>query len=115
MDKKYTPAPWTARIDPTGEHWHIDHKNTGNAKDATCNGWTSLAIVFNAGGWEDDPEGEANARLIASAPELLEALQECIDELFLIHSKYGDHQNAIDHCPALGKGELAIQKATGEK
>jgi len=58
---------------------------------------------------------EEDACLIASAPELLEALQECMDELFLIHSKYGDHQNAIDHCSALGKGQNAIKKATSEK
>ncbi len=42
--------------------------------------------------------------------ELLQALKECSDELYSIHSKYGDKQNARDHCTALGKAENILLK-----
>lgn len=48
---------------------------------------------------------EANARLIASAPELLEALQDV-----LAHADFNNHASGIAH----KKASLAIAKATGE-
>lgn len=64
MNTKHTPGPWAARKDPEG-----------------------LAIVGGSGEYPGLPEyvgmikniygrDEANARLIAAAPELLEALKE---------------------------------------
>ena len=52
---KHTPGPWTATADPYSD------------------------VVVDASGREIvvvmDPNGEANARLIAAAPDLLEALE----------------------------------------
>ena len=51
------------------------------------------------------PQQEANARLIAAAPELLEALQSVLD-------------NCLDSeglCAAYAKARAAIAKATGEQ
>ena len=42
--------------------------------------------------------------------ELLQALKDCSDELYSIHSKYGDKQNARNHCAALDKAENILRK-----
>ncbi len=42
--------------------------------------------------------------------ELVEALEFCMSELYMMHSKYGDKQNARDHSPALTFSEQAINK-----
>ena len=50
-----------------------------------CNEERGIAQVYNAG-WDkaycqSTPEGEANAQLIASAPEMCEALEDCAELL----------------------------------
>ena len=57
-------------------------------------------------------EQKANAVLISAAPDLLKSLEECLNELYLIHSQYGDKKNAQDHCISLVNAEIAIKKAT---
>lgn len=64
---KHTPGPWSVSKD--GDDYNITYNDDGN--------W--LATVYD----DDDPfEGrpEADARLIASAPELLEALKALASE-----------------------------------
>lgn len=51
------------------------------------------------------PEMEANAQLIAAAPELLEALRWALDQI--------DDSLDPDHCEALAAAHRAIAKATG--
>ena len=64
----YTPAPWTVRstekAHSPGHFWH----------EITADGFV-LGEIYEAE--EDEParDAEANARLIASAPDLLEALE----------------------------------------
>jgi len=72
MSAKHTPGPWqhSAKLSASENHrgftvWNSD-------------GW-GLADVQPAD--EDGREGEANARLIAAAPELLEALQAVVSQL----------------------------------
>lgn len=55
---------------------------------------------------ERTPENEANARLIAAAPELLEALQEMM-------SRYGSKNSGFDN-EETAKARAAIAKAKGE-
>ena len=69
----HTPGPWTARIQKNKSHadlgWIIEHSN-GRI------GWASLAYAdTNREAGADDPSREANARLIAAAPDLLAALE----------------------------------------
>jgi len=64
MEKKYTPGPWT---------WDV---------------WQNLDPVFALDMvqgygtiyWTEESKREANARLIAAAPDLLEALEALLDE-----------------------------------
>jgi len=62
---KHSPAPWNMV-----RHGKYEHAINSDE-------WDELATVATRmfGDDEDDVEGMANARLIASAPELLEALR----------------------------------------
>ena len=56
------------------------------------------------------PMGEANARLIAAAPDLLEALRDLLSRADLDQSATHD---GLENCNALAKCRAAIAKATG--
>lgn len=69
-------------------------------------GQQTLTVGGHDIGWKGEPEVEANARLIATAPELLYELQEthaalCFDSEYLGSKRY--HRN-----------KAAIKKAGGE-
>lgn len=101
---KHTPGPWSYRKVPRKQEWEI---NTKRCPNSGCVSWTGMAVVF---GCDDDPKmgkvvGEANARLIAAAPDLLEALKEI---LYYI----GDRKVATHG--AMHRARAAIAKATGE-
>ena len=59
----------------------------------------------------------ANARLLAAAPELLDALRACIDPLILLGDHIGNtHPGklgipAFDRCAVIGAARAAIAKA----
>ena len=82
MEAKHTPGPWEASIQRSKDGrdlgWIVEHVN-GRI------GWASLAYAHtNKEADEADPAREANARLIAAAPELLEALKAVTStEMFL--------------------------------
>lgn len=87
---KHTPGPWVAAL---------DHN--------------SRPIVWGPGTWQiadgwhtPDGNGWANARLIAAAPDLLEALKDCADRL-------GIHMKHSEDLAAHMKAVAAIAKATG--
>ncbi|HRY33427.1 MAG TPA: hypothetical protein P5531_10715 [Bacteroidales bacterium] len=65
METKHTPGPWVERND------HVTTKECKNRhfadKICECN-------------WGNDDENEANMRLIAAAPDLLDALIDIIEQ-----------------------------------
>ena len=67
---KGTPGPWRVS-EKVGDFIHIRHNN--NEPGAMS---LNLAHVTARSSWAR--EAEANAHLIAAAPELLEALQACL-------------------------------------
>ena len=101
MSAQHTPGPWRVILDDTG---------------GPFTGWPSVSasdqldcsIVHRAGFkqeyWGDLSQREAiaNARLIAAAPDLLEALQH----LMVAHGEQLDY--------AFQQAQDAIAKATGE-
>jgi len=96
---KHTPGPWTYQ-DSTQTVFskHEDHKFSLIAKIATG---------------EDRAEEDANALLIAAAPELLEALQKLGQETApFIATAIGSRNPNI--LAAVQKANEAIAKATGE-
>jgi hypothetical protein len=101
---KHTPGPWSYRKVPRKQEWEI---NTGRCPNSGHESWTGMSVVF---GCDDYPKmgkiaGEANARLIAAAPDLLEACKAMIDY-------YG---SASANVEALTAARAAIAKATGEQ
>ena len=91
---KHTPAPWKV-IKAQRGFVIADDENTYD-----------IAVVRDA---SDRFDNEANARLIAAAPELLEALKWYLDN---DDTNYADH-NAF-YLSGRNKAEIAIAKATGE-
>lgn len=72
----HTPGPWTVSLDEEEHTWSIDARK--GERRLGYPRWMGLALVF---GSEDephigDPIGEANARLIAAAPQMLAAMKE---------------------------------------
>lgn len=93
MKTSHTPGPWVACPEVGGEE-QIGKVGTGP------DGWLGVAQVFG-----DTPdEVSANTALIAAAPDLLAALEACLD--------YPDHNIG---CETEREARAAIAKATGEK
>lgn len=69
----HTPGPWAADF---GEAYAVTAPDKGRV--AIC---TNLKGAHGMGGRRTGDEVEANARLIAAAPDLLEALEVLVAEL----------------------------------
>lgn len=80
---KHTPAPWVCYPSGTNDALY-------SVLDQHANWLTT-----------DDDVHEANARLIAAAPDLLEALEEQVDECF------------DDRCEMCARHQRVIAKAKG--
>lgn len=93
-----TPGPWTMRQESVDPAWHIITPAGGR-------------IVANV--HIENPMDEANARLIASAPELLAALQDCISG----HIPYGSDSSTLRaRISAINTiANAAIAKAIGQQ
>lgn len=91
---KHTPGPWHS----TGRY-----VGSGHAKMNICE------CSDNSGCWSNAPEAVANARLIAAAPELLEAI-EPFAHATLLHTGQVIGLTREDFERAIA----AIAKATGE-
>jgi hypothetical protein len=100
-DTKHTPGPWA--VCPDGRLTPGATVPVYSASDAEGLRLT-VALVRTIG-----PEGDADARLIAAAPELLAALEEFCREC-------DGYLDGNDGRPwgTLLKGRAAIAKATGE-
>ncbi len=100
---KYTPGPWALRRDPA----HFDSLTEitggicGNTKPFR------FTVEVSVGGDTDIHTLEANARLIAAAPDLLEVLKE-LKECSDYWSDYDVPLGIVDRINA------AIAKAKGE-
>lgn len=93
MQTKHTPGPWNwAKSDIDGKY-----SIYGNGPLAYCGDTGAV-----------DGDGEANARLIAAAPDLLAALEALVGEADLGEVDLDDDDRA-----KLEQARTAIAKATG--
>lgn len=88
---KHTPGPWFAHGRYIGTE---NHKSfIGECRDMN-------------GNWSNDAPASSNARLIAAAPELLEALRGLYLDLVA-----NDQDGLIEHVETMRKARAAIAKA----
>jgi hypothetical protein len=97
----HTPGPW--KVEHHRSHLHI----------ATNKGIRLDNEIMDA----NDPTHEANARLIAAAPELLDAAIQALGQMETV-SRYVEEVPGItegcDYWRAMGALRRAIEKATRE-
>lgn len=109
-EAKHTPGPWeiSERECGLGCHCKMYDINAQYPEDTEAE--RNLMIVGTANGqnavWLKKGETDANARLIAAAPELLEALQYMLDNYKANEAK------GLGIGPIM-KAKAAIAKATG--
>jgi hypothetical protein len=101
---KYTAGPW----------WIDDGDETGAIFIASGSGdnYRTLAEVINS---DADVDAEANARLIAAAPELLEALELCRNRLNFWTSDIETCDLSSSDVLTLEQANSAIAKAKGDQ
>lgn len=116
MADKHTPGPW--RVYGKGDHLRIEARRQSSGHMVIVEGVGGYRL---GDGYSDLSQLEANARLIAAAPELLEALED----LLTVYSKPDDRIccNGVD-CGCMGATEHQraehyarelIAKARGEQ
>lgn len=104
MSTKHTPGPWSAnftRLSGLAIGFHITDKKHGSLRP--------ICEAYDKTGAMDPDEIDANARLIAAAPELLNALQV----LLSLHDARVDTADAWNI--SMEEARSAIAKATGEQ
>jgi hypothetical protein len=105
MSTQHTPGPWW--IDRADDVDLPNHVGISAEKHGLL-----AQVVWRMEGDERSPRREANARLIAAAPDLLEALLECLPHL----ERDDQHIDALGwKMPHYTKACEAIAKATGSK
>ncbi len=111
MTGKHTPGPWEVFIDDSGGKW------TGWPLSIDATSITDKTVVRTGGQfpykWDaktSQTEAIANARLIAAAPDLLEALMDAVDA-WETHCESGDMMQGDWVCDA----RAAIAKARGQE
>jgi len=132
QNAKHTPGEWGYKIalgQKSFQVYPIERIKKYNASLAikdyeAASKWLGVAICHCYGrNLPPDQSAEANARLIAAAPDLLEALKKITDKSpyaeergtdYCLFCNMRDWQPHADDCPFL-LGKAALFKATGEQ
>lgn len=102
MEAKHTPGPWNSQAHPPNECACLE-----GIFDAESN---QIAMVYKSGHHLSMHAQRANARLIAAAPDMLDALER-IAAVTPTEGKAARNRGAMLQMRALA--EVAIAKATG--
>ena len=102
---KHTPGPWTVGHTRTVTHsGGIFSTETAVHRGDAADRGNCIAIAYGHGALS---HSEDDARLIAAAPDLLEALKE------LLNNPAGDYDASDGYENAVKQARAAITKATG--
>jgi hypothetical protein len=108
----HTPGPWQVDCDP----WHYDTASVVTAGPREMRGGVGQRLIVQVGGWADVPEQEANTRLIAACPDLLNALRKVAQTLeWHAHGRLRgiDEGPLLSSSAAVELAESVIAKAIG--
>lgn len=99
---KHTPGPW--------DYWSGYNPYDKIEAQVTAEGGDIVIASYN----HMIEQGEANAKLIAAAPDLLTALERC--ELMLLSKRHACEDNYLCHIldSHISQASAAIAKARGE-
>ena len=112
MKPKYTPGPWIVEIDETGDRSGLEGTviiDTSNDRIVVAETKYDGEDGHSNGAYPHISQAEANARLIAAAPELLEAAKRALDRM----EHYADNLGDADSDVIIEQLTDAIAKATG--
>lgn len=113
-ETKHTPGPWV--IGAGYGRYKTEITGPGRAVGGV---WTrrDAGALSDERRIEDDPEGIANARLIAAAPELLEAAKSARDALAVAIKAAWEGSTDADVAEhvVIKKLDAAIARATGQE
>jgi hypothetical protein len=105
MTQKHTPGPWTVS-------YETDISGIENDPANDCVGLVDVAHVYMR---TVPGRHEANARLIAAAPELLEALKDLLETFESeIHCEYDGTSMLYEKLSYADGARAAIAKATNQ-
>ena len=116
MKTQFTPAPWLVRFDEDRFDSKLSVLEVIDGSDASLNhpqGELVLARVNVSAFAPHMDEPLANAHLIASAPDLLAALNRLIQSLPEDSNEYPDGASARQIFDSIRFAREAISKATG--
>lgn len=108
MESKHTPGPWFVPEGPYISGLSVEVQ--GNDAAVLCPGSGGARSYTNTicdVTWSGTDEWEANARLIAAAPDLLDALDAMLD-------CYGEYEIDPFQAPVIHQARAAIAKARGK-
>ena len=97
MTERWTPGPWFVRGFHIWQELHRDKTSRGRIADATL-------------AWRGSEETDANAHLIAAAPEMAEAL----DRVEAVMSIVPPRGKMAEYLETLAQVRAALAKARGE-
>ncbi len=106
MNETFTPGPWSLESDDNGYAEAFRRYAGADAIQVSGDHWT-VAVAL-----DDGPPGQANAHLIAAAPELYEALK-AITDCYGVGQR--DPAKFLEHVhDFMMEGRAALAKARGE-
>ena len=106
MSAQHTPGPWRIKSDPM----HFDTLTTVEGGAIGVRKPFGVQMIVQVGGDSDFQEAEANARLIAAAPELLDLLNRAVRRLEIAHANGDTIMREW-----IVEARAAIAKVEGEK
>lgn len=104
---KHTPGPWVA-YDWGYSHWGVQ----ADRRKGSQNIGRKIAAIDNRAGQDAGPEEEANARLIAASPDLLDAVLQLVATLDNVAN---EHPDELWLGSEYELAKRAILKATGNQ
>lgn len=106
MSAKYTPGPWEM------VEWHCGDFDIDAGGRGPCSG--RIASAHSAPDEDREEESWANGRLLAAAPELLEALKNLIGEIDARSMGRLEGNSSLVRFVDAGRAAIAKAKAKGE-